>query len=96
MHESNEPGGAIPFSKFENFGGRIIDISRKYMGATRPFPLLTNKAAARTSFLRSISPRSSAVVLFLRSSSFLRSSYLAVLSSSALCHTAVSHTLHVH
>jgi hypothetical protein len=42
---------SIPFSKFENFAGRIFEISRKYMGATRPSPLLTDTTDARMSIL---------------------------------------------
>ena len=37
--------------KFENIAGRVFKISREYTEATRPLPLLTNTAAAKTRIL---------------------------------------------
>jgi hypothetical protein len=51
---------SIPFSEFENFAGRIFEISREYIGATRPLPLLTYTTGAETSHHALKFPRSPA------------------------------------
>ena len=75
--------GADHHSKFDNFAGRVFEISREYTEATRPLPLLIQLLLKRPScgqFPPVVMWSSSKSVVVL----FLWSSHLHVLSASAL------------